>query len=144
MNKRKWLKLTTGVIGLVMALVMVLSVVSLLSEESTDPIASSIKKLEGNIDTNMKDYLDSSVVYKLPDTVKDTDVLSVIVRLEDEPLLDLYAKSDKKVSFTEYALSDEADALRDKIAEKKSDILTRLDREELKIYNRIAVLCNSL
>ena len=45
MNKRKWLKLTTGVIGLVMALVMVLSVVSLLSEESTDPIASSIKKL---------------------------------------------------------------------------------------------------
>ena len=68
-SKRTLTRLTLCVITLVMVVSMV--VVSHL-QPITDA-QTNFKLLDGQIQTNISDYLDSSMVYKLPEGVKDTD-----------------------------------------------------------------------
>ena len=87
----------------------------------------SIQKLDG-IEHNYKDYLDSSVMFKLPDSVKDDQDISVIVTVDTADVMSAYENSDKTMNFTEYALqSNEAEAIRNQIAVKKAAMLSALD-----------------
>ena len=75
----------------------------------------SIQKLNGNIDLGTEKLYDASVIYKLPDGIKDTDEISVIIQTKAESLLDAYDKSGSDLSFSEYVLTDEAAAVRENI-----------------------------
>jgi len=98
-------------------------------EIKVEPIRDSvsIQKLEG-IENNYKDYIDSNVMFRLPETVSDDQDISVIVTVDTADVMSAYEQSDKTMSFTEYALqSNEAEAIRDQIAVKKAAMLSSLD-----------------
>ncbi len=129
-KNRTWTRLAI----IALAAVMVLSVATALivwlipgSSGST----GGIRPLDGSIITNRDDYLDSSVMYKLPETVKDTDDISVIIEVKEEPLLEQYKDVSGMQSFTDYAFSEEAGAVRDRIAAEKAALLADLDKAKL-------------
>ena len=115
----------------IVALSMLLLVALLLSGagigEITASAADYIGKFNGDITTNFEDYLNSDVIYRLPDTIQDTDQISVIVKLNDPAIADVYQQSDKSVAIGEFALSEQAQQIRDRISEDKKNILAALD-----------------
>ncbi|MBQ7347570.1 MAG: leucine-rich repeat protein [Clostridia bacterium] len=126
-------KLLTRLIVSVIAIVTVLSTVlaSLLLSGNDTSAGSIIRLFDGDINTNMSDYLDSSVVQKLPDNVKDTDEISVIVQTTQEALLDAYQSMDTDMSFAEFVQTDEAAAIKADIAAKKAEIVADLSAAKI-------------
>ena len=90
--------------------------------------SSGISLFDGAINTQMQSHLDKTVAYQLPDTVKDTDDLSVIIEVKEPPLLEAYQKTDKSISFSEYILSDEAAAVKARIAAERKALISALDK----------------
>ena len=75
---------------LTLCAITVIMVVAMVAVSHLQPITdahSNFKLFNGQIQTNISDYLDSSMVYKLPEGVKDTDKISVIISLTQETLL---------------------------------------------------------
>ena len=129
-NKNKWLKFTTAVLLLIVALSTVLT--SCKTANVTDAAGTTntgIRLFGNKIDTGMQSYLDSSVMYRLPDTVADTDTISVIIRTDDECLLDTYEQSGSSLSFGEYAFGEEALAFKQEIDNEKTAILSALSKQ---------------
>ena len=90
--------------------------------------ASFIREYTGDLQVNYRDYLDSSVMQKLPDTIQADDEISVIIALDEQNLLDAYEATDKTMSFSEFALeSEEAAAIISKRDSRKAQILAALD-----------------
>lgn len=90
-----------------------------------------IRPFTGNLITNRDDYLDGSVMYKLPETIKETDEISVIVEVKEKPLLEQYPGASSGMTFSEYALSDEAAAVRGRITAEKQSLLSDLDEAKM-------------
>ena len=130
-NKKLLARLMLSVVAVVVVLSTLLATVTLSTNKESALSGSGITKLDGSINTNMSDYLNGSVVYQLPDNVKDTDIISVIVQVTENNLLDAYRASGSELSFTEYASSEEADEIRRKIAEEKADLIASLDGAEV-------------
>lgn len=92
---------------------------------------SQIQKID-NIQLNYDQYLDSSVVFKLPDTINDNDEISVIVTVDSTTVMDAYEGTDKTMSLSEYALnSDYALQAKENLSDKKSDLLADLDKKNI-------------
>ncbi|MBQ9780250.1 MAG: leucine-rich repeat protein [Clostridia bacterium] len=130
----KFLRLTACLLTLALLISAIVTVSVLVAKVGDKAVESFISKYEGTLEDlgfDISDYFDGKVVQPLPDTVKDTDDISLIIKLDEAPLLDVYAKSDKEVSFTDYVISSEAQAIRDAIAAKKADILSDLDGARL-------------
>ena len=131
MMKQKTIKrVALSVIIALLVLSMTLAIcISLLKEGATAATNSSyISLLEQNIDTKKEEFYDNSVIQKLPDTVKDTDTISLIIEVKQEPLLEIYKHLDSDMSFTEYAATDEANQVRQNIKSLKSELLSDLNK----------------
>ncbi len=128
-NKTR-IRLLTAVLAAVMVLSAAAVVIAWLIPGSTAN-GGGIRPFEGNLITNRDDYLDSSVMYKLPETIKETDEISVIVEVKEKPLLEQYPGASSGMTFTEYALSDEAASVRERIAAEKQALLEDLDEAKL-------------
>lgn len=86
-----------------------------------------INKLEG-FDNDITRYFDSSTVYRLPETIKDDDYISVIVTLDTPTVMEAYRSSAQTMSFGEFALNtDEAKDVIDTISAEKGRALAALD-----------------
>ncbi len=95
---------------------------------STEVLADScITRLDKEINTNFQQFLDSNVVHQLPSAIKDDQIISLIIQTQQTPLLDRYNAASSNETFTEYALSSEADAVRQSIADEKAALLAMLD-----------------
>ncbi len=127
-KRKNWIRLATVVLASLMVLTG--GVALLLSFVADEVSAGGITRLDGNLITNREDYLDGSVMYKLPATVKDTDDISVIVEVKEQPLLEQY-KSQTGRTFTDYATSPEADAVRARIAAERQALVADLDKAQL-------------
>ena len=93
----------------------------------SDFSASFIEKLE-DLKVDYSDYLDGSVVLRLPEGVTNDDQISVIITVDTATIMDAYEGTDKSMSFKDYALySEDAAEITAEINEKKADILSRLD-----------------
>ncbi|MBQ4641001.1 MAG: leucine-rich repeat protein [Oscillospiraceae bacterium] len=91
--------------------------------------ASYIKEYTGDLKVNYQDFLDSSVMQKLPDTIGADEEISVIIALDEKNLLDAYEATDKAMSFTQFALeSEEAATIISKRDDRKAQILSSLDK----------------
>ena len=89
--------------------------------------ASYIEKLN-NVKVDYSDYLDSSVMQQLPDTIRDDQEISVIILTDQATVMDAYNASAKTMSFTEFAAdADEAQLVRGKILDKKEQVLKTLN-----------------
>ncbi len=94
--------------------------------------ASYIKQLTDVPALDLQDYLDSSVMFQLPDHVKDDQEISVIITVDTVNLMDAYEATDKTMSFQDYALnSEEAAEIKAQIAAEKAQILSVLDEKEV-------------
>ena len=94
---------------------------------------SGINKLDKNsLMVNYLDYLNSNVAFKLPNGVKEDDDISVIIRVDRPSLMDAYGRTDKTMSLQEYAVTDEAKAVINKIEERKAQLLTLFDEQGVK------------
>lgn len=116
----------------VVALVIVACTVISYPMQASGFQASHINRLDGKLDPNYKDYLDSSVMYKLPSSVKPGQTISVIVSLDIPDLMDAYECSDQTVPFGQFATSSqEAADIAEKISERKAAILEKLDKKKV-------------
>ncbi len=124
-----WIRLTTVALAALMVLSVAVAVALSLRPDTAS--ADGLKKLEGVIHDNREQYLDGSLIYKLPETVAEDDEISVIVEVKEKSLLEHY-KDVEGMPFTEYAFTDEADAVRARIKAEKQALLAAFDKAELK------------
>ncbi len=129
MNKKTLTKVASSMLVLVMVIVMLMSTIMPAYGEVAES-ADYIRQLE-SINTNYEKYLDSSVVMKLPEGVKSTDEISVIVRLDNTTILDAYEDSDKTMSIGEFSLSEDAAEIRAAVSKERAKLLAALDVEGL-------------
>lgn len=90
-----------------------------------------VKKLEG-VAADYRQYLNSSVMFKLPEGVSADEEISVIVTVKSANMMDSYESSDKSLSLSEYASDrNRAEALKAGVAEEKSKVLGALNRSDV-------------
>ena len=131
-NQKRRMKIASGILVFVLALAMIFSASLLLIEDTVEQIASHIKKSDAAINTNRDQFLNSAVMYQLPDTVKDTDDISVIVQMnKTASLLDAYEAGNKSVPFTEYVESADADRVVEGIRAEKEALVSAIDAKSI-------------
>ena len=116
--------ISATVLLLVISMVISFGIFNKADGETSHPF---IELFEGNINTNKEQYYNNSVIHKLPDTVKLTDDISVIISTKSTTLLDAYDNSGSKLDFEEYVYSAEGDSVKAEIARENSDIVNQLD-----------------
>ena len=125
-KKNRKVRLLTAILVGVM-LISTLLTVSLSASGTTYYGSSpSISDVSGSINLGTENLYNESVIYKLPDTVEVDDDISIIIRTQSTTLLDAYDKSGKGLSFTEYALTPEAESVRKQIAYESNNLLGNL------------------
>ena len=130
-NKTLSFVLRTSLICLLVAAIMVGFIGAPVAQVSGYQ-ASYIDRLENAPSLNLKDYLDSSVMFKLPENVKDDQEISVIITVDTINLMDAYDSSNKTMSFKDFALnSKEAEKINAQIADQKAEILAKLDEQKI-------------
>ncbi len=96
-----------------------------------EKINSDIKKID-NIPLDYSKYFDSSVVFKLPETVNKNDEISVIITTDDKAVIDVYNGSTTTMSLAQFASSsDYAKKAKKNIASQKADFLDELDKQKI-------------
>ncbi len=129
-NKRKWFKLTAlSVVLIMLASVLVASCFT--AGDMAIAGGSLIREFTDSINTGRDNYLDSSLVYRLPDTVKESDKISIIIRTDEVALLDAYQEAKTDISFAEYASGEEGERFKAEILDKKEEILADLDKTSI-------------
>ena len=127
-KKKKVVRWLTAFTVAVMLISTVLSVTMSASGDGTYYGSSpSISDISGSLNLGTENLLNESVMYKLPDTVKPSDDISVIVQMKTDDLLDAYEASDSKLSFTDFVLTEEADEVRANIANEAETLRESLE-----------------
>ncbi len=132
MNRGKKL---TIVISTVLLLVSILAttVVSALSGISGGELGASpyITELTDTLKVDSSKFYDGTVIYRLPDSVKDTDELSLIIEINDNAILDAYDSTDTTMSLSEFYHSETAVAIRKHTASKAKELCAKLSEKEI-------------
>ncbi len=93
---------------------------------------SSSKKIglyDRSLKTNVEDYFDDSVVYKLPETVKKNQEISVIVEMSVDSVLDSYKDDANGArSVAEYRTSKKGVAALKEIDKKRAELVKKLNK----------------
>ena len=131
MNKKRLTKLAQRVLVAVAAVTLLVCAVWTPQAEASGYRASYIKQ-NNDLNVNYKDFLDGNVVKELPDTVGDDDTISVIVLLDVINIMDAYEKTDKTMSFQDYALfSEDAKDIQRQVAAQQQAYLEKLDAQQI-------------
>ncbi|MBR2444190.1 MAG: leucine-rich repeat protein [Clostridia bacterium] len=133
MKNKVIVRVTSVVISLILATILLLSVIIPSLGKSYAYDAQYIRQFTDSLITNRNQYFDSSVVYELPSGVKDTDEISVIISLSNPALLDEYNETNKEMSFTEFAFSERANQVRAEIASEKEQILATFKEQGIEV-----------
>ena len=116
----------------VLVAAMLIGIFTLPNGEVSGYNASFIELMNNAPKLDLKDYLNSSVMFELPSTVKDDDQISVIITVDVANLMDAYEAGDKTMSFKDYALhSEEAADINKQIAEERAKVLALLDEQKI-------------
>ena len=131
-TKRVVSSVMTTLLVLLMALILCMSAM----QESVSAISSALSSpnislFTQDINTNKEQYYDNSVIQKLPETVKDTDTISLIVQVQQESLLDAYKALSTDMSFSKFATTDAANQIRNNILDRKTELLNDLDKTDV-------------
>ena len=132
MKKTRITKVACRAVLLLLVAAILFSVAITPQAEASSYGASFISRNE-DLEMDYSDYLDKNVIQKLPDSVSDDDVISIIIVLEDViNIYDAYQDSDKTMSFTDFALfSDEAVQIKAQVAARKAEVLAQLDAQNV-------------
>ena len=126
------IRILTGVIALVMMVSSIFTVYLSASGGTVDLGSSpSINQYGGSVDTGYKDFLNGSVMYQLPDSVGMDQELSLIVMMKDtESVLDRYESKDPGMTFSEYATTSEAEAIRKNVSQRIDALDAKLGKTD--------------
>lgn len=102
-----------------------------LSNDDASVAEPYIRLANKEIKVNLENYFNPKVVQQLPSTVKDSDVISVILSTEDRNLIDAYDKSGTSLTLQEFYLSEDASAIRRNIDATNASILADLTKNGL-------------
>ena len=111
------IRLATSVLAMVMIISTVMTIHLSANSGTYYGSSPSISNVTGNVDLGTENLFNETVMYKLPDNVKESDDISVIVQMKSTSLLDAYDRSGNKLTFTDYVLTDEAANVRSEIRE---------------------------
>ena len=121
----RWLRPALTVLAAAMLLFGVLAAPQ---AQATEYKASNIT-VRDDLTHDYKQYLDSSKMYPLPESIRDDQKISVIITVDAPNLMDAYEATDKVQSFSDYARTTDASAeIVSTIAGEKQRILSQLDR----------------
>ena len=126
-KKNRKVRLLTAIMAAVMLISTLLTITLSASGTTYYGSSPSISNVSGSLDMGTDKLYDKTVMYKLPDAVKPTDDISIIVQMKNEALLDAYDASGSKLSFTEYCLTAEADKVRESIKADAEKIKGKLN-----------------
>ncbi|MBO7196462.1 MAG: leucine-rich repeat protein [Clostridia bacterium] len=136
-KKNRKVRLLTAIIAAVMLISIVLSITLSASGTVYYGSSPSINNVTGSLNMGTENLYDKSVIYKLPDSVKPSDDISIIVQMKDDTLLNAYDASGSKLSFSEYILTEEANKIRENISSKADALKSKLsvDYQNGQSYN---------
>ena len=95
------------------------------SESKLSP--SYVDLFKGDVDFNHEQYFDSNVVYKLPDTVEEDELISIILKTDMPSVLDAYDNSKTELSLADFLTTEEAKSVVSAADEKADEVLATLD-----------------
>lgn len=131
MKKNIMLRIGQTCVVLLLAAALIAGVFASPVQAAVSLQASSIERLDG-ISVDYTDYLDSAVMQRLPQTIRDDQEISVIVTLNQINLMDAYESTDQTMSFSEFAAGcGERETIRAAIAADKAAILAKLDEKKI-------------
>ena len=117
-----------SVIGLLLALTVLIGVAVSAPVQAEEYRASYIERVDGKLEVDYSKYLNEEVMFRLPDTIRQDEEISVIVTLDVVNLMDAYDAESRTMSFRQYALeSDEAKGIRQDIADRKAELLSLME-----------------
>ena len=128
MNKRSR-KLTLICTVLILLSILSTTVVSALSSIAGSELGASpqITELGDRLKVDSSLFYDGTVIYRLPDSVKDTDELSLIIKINDDAILAAYDSSDTTMSLTEFYASETAETIKKHTANKAGELCRKLN-----------------
>jgi len=139
MAKSKFTNKITSFVAVFLAVVMLLGAFPLMSVNvsaadvsvsGTETKKPSIQLIDDGLRVDYSEYIDSSVMFRLPEAIKEDDEISVIITVDVPDLMTKYEGSDKTMSFKEYAaFGDTAEKTSAKIDREKNRILKELERK---------------
>ncbi len=125
MKKQKRTRILSAVLSMLLLTTMIVGVCV---NAAGDVAAEAyIGLFDGKLNHDISKYFSSSIV-ALPSTVKDDQIISLIIEVDRESLLDAYEASDKTMSISEFAKSEEAASIREKIAKENAELIEKLDK----------------
>ena len=125
MKRKSTARIVTVVLSILLLFAMLISVCSsALGINATS--GTYINEYGGKFKDNIEKFFNGSVVQKLPSAVKNTDVISIIIDTELPSIMDAYGTSNKTMSMLEYATSDSAKELHNKISAEKASLIKSL------------------
>ncbi len=89
---------------------------------------TNINRVNASFDNRAQDFFDSSVVYRLPETVSSQDDVSVIVTMDTQTVLDAYRNSDSNKEFKEYSTTKEAKKIAERVKFDANQLITQIDK----------------
>ncbi len=118
----------TRILSAVLSMLLLTTMIVGVCVDAAGDVAAEtyIGLFNGKLNHDISKYFSSAIV-SLPSAVKDDQIISVIVDTDAESLLDAYEGSDKTMSISEFAQSDEAAAIREKIAKENAKLIEKLD-----------------
>ena len=126
-NKKTLSRILVCLLAVVMILPIALTAYTTIVS-GADP---NFRPLEGIISTNKELYYDGTKIMRLPDAVPANQEISIIVEPGYAPLLAMYQAKKLDITFPEYALTEEAENVRQTLANKKDELLAVLDKAGL-------------
>ena len=119
MKTKRLAKVSARLLVALLVVVMVFTVAASTAVNQVTAESAPVFWKNNSIHTNYEQFLDGSVVQRLPDTVKSDDEISVIVKLDMPTLMEMYNATDKTMSFGEYVNTDEALKMKESIKKEK-------------------------
>ena len=131
MDKKTVAKLLQAVFALAIAVTLLFGVLSAPQAQAASYKAAGIT-LRDDVQHDYTQYLDSSKMYPLPESVREDQLISVIITVDAPNLMDAYEAGDQVQNFSDFArTTDQVDAIVSGIENEKSRILSRLDELQI-------------
>ncbi len=127
MKKRPTKRAVLRILVTVVTLIALIS--AIVATLAPTAIAGSVFRKNDSIYSSYEQFLDGKAVQKLPDFVKDNEVISVIVEVDAPSLMEVYESTYRPMSFGEFVLTDEAEEVRQQISDAQAQYLADLSNQ---------------
>ncbi len=126
-KKQNLIKILATLVIIALSLVLIYSVSTKdVANAQNGSTSSPYIELNNSIKVDSSSYYDGTKIFKLPETVKGSETISVIVQGEHEALYDAYTSASTGTTFQEYLKTEQAQDIRNAISAENRILETYL------------------